>query len=139
MSDSSTGDGIETRFGSGQAVQRIEDEGLLKGAGQFTDDFAPEGQLRLCFVRSPYPHARIVSVDIANARSMPGVAGIWTGADLAAAGAQPLAGSVGFTRADKQPSASPARRVLAHERVRFVGEAVAVVAAETLEQARDAA
>ncbi|RYY87142.1 MAG: hypothetical protein EOO24_35050, partial [Comamonadaceae bacterium] len=59
---------IPQRFGSGQAVLRIEDEGLLKGIGQYTDDLAPDGQLRLVFVRSPYPHARILSVDTAAAR-----------------------------------------------------------------------
>jgi carbon-monoxide dehydrogenase large subunit len=54
---------IQVRFGSGRSVKRIEDEGLLKGLGQYTDDLAPTGQLRLVFVRSPYPHARIVSID----------------------------------------------------------------------------
>jgi carbon-monoxide dehydrogenase large subunit len=51
-----------TRFGSGRAVKRIEDEGLLKGLGQYTDDMAPAGQLRAVFVRSPFSHARIVAV-----------------------------------------------------------------------------
>src|SRR4051812_7441052 len=87
-----TTDTIAQRFGSGQSVKRIEDEGLLKGLGQYTDDLAPEGQLRLVFVRSPYPHARIVSIATANAASMPGVLKVATGADLAAAGVKPIPG-----------------------------------------------
>jgi carbon-monoxide dehydrogenase large subunit len=130
---------IATRFGSGQSVKRLEDENLLKGMGQYTDDIAPEGQLRLCFVRSPYPHARIVSVDTSAAKDMPGVVGVYTGAELAAAGVKPIPGSTNFKRAGGAPGATPPRRVLAHERVRHVGEAVAMVVAQTMQQARDAA
>ena len=136
-----------TRFGSGQAVRRLEDDALLAGKGQFTDDFMGDSidganaaaQSRLVFVRSPYPHARIASIDAAAARAMPGVLHIVTGADLVAAGVKPLAGSAGFKRADGTPSAAPPRHALAHERVRFVGEPVAAVVALTLQQARDAA
>ncbi len=128
-----------TRFGSGRAVKRIEDDGLLKGLGQYTDDLAPVGQLRLVFVRSPYPHARIVSIDAANARSMPGVVQVATGAELVQAGVKPIPTNPAFRRADGSPAASAERRALAHERVRYVGEAVALVVAETLQQARDAA
>jgi carbon-monoxide dehydrogenase large subunit len=130
---------IAQRFGSGQAVRRIEDEGLLKGQGQFTDDIAPEGQLRLAFVRSPHPHARIVSVDTATARGMPGVVAVVTGAELTAAGVKPLPGAPAFKRPGGERGATPPRRILADERVRFVGEPVAAVVAETLQQARDAA
>ena len=128
-----------TRFGSGRAVKRIEDEGLLKGLGQYTDDVAPAGQLRAVFVRSPYPHARIVSIDKANAEAMPGVVKVATGAELAAAGVQPIPTNPAFKRADGSPAATAPRRALAHERVRYVGEAVALVVAETLQAARDAA
>ena len=136
-----------TRFGSGQAVRRLEDDALLAGQGRFTDDFMggsidganADAQSRLVFVRSPYPHARIVSIDATAARAMPGVLHIATGADLVAAGVKPMAGSVGFKRADGTPSAAPPRRALAHEIVRFVGEPVAAVVALTLQQARDAA
>lgn len=128
-----------TRFGSGQAVRRLEDDALLAGAGQFTDDVTQPEQAALFFVRSPYPHARIVAVDSTAALAMPGVLKIVTGADLAAAGVKPIPGSSGFPRADGSPGVSPVRRVLAHERVRFVGEAVAAVVAQTLQQARDAA
>ena len=74
------------RFGSGRAVKRIEDEGLLKGLGQYTDDIAPAGQLRAVFVRSPYPHARIVSIDTSGAEGLPGVLKVATGAELVQAG-----------------------------------------------------
>lgn len=135
-----TTDTIPQRFGSGQAVRRIEDEGLLKGHGQYTDDLASEGMLRLVFVRSPYPHARIVSIDTANAAAMPGVVRVVTGADLVAAGVKPIpTGVPGFVRGDGSPAASPPRYIVAHERARFAGEAVALVVAETLQQARDAA
>ena len=134
--------GQPLKFGSGQSVPRLEDESLLKGLGQYTDDVAPHGDgptWRACFVRSPYPHARIVAVDTAAARAMPGVAGIFTGAELAAAGVKPIPHMPDFKRAGGAPAATAPRRVLAHERVRFVGEAVALVVAQTMEQARDAA
>jgi carbon-monoxide dehydrogenase large subunit len=127
------------RFGSGQAVRRLGDEALLTGKGQYTDDVARPGELRLVFVRSPYPHARVLSIDTSSARGMPGVAAVITGAELHAAGVKPIAGSPAFKRAGGQPGATPPRRVLAHERARYVGEAVALVVADTLQQARDAA
>lgn len=127
------------RFGSGQSVRRLEDDALLAGAGQFTDDVSAPEQARLFFVRSPYPHARIQSVDTQAAQAMPGVLYVVSGAELAAAGVKPMPGSSGFKRADGSASVSPPRHVLAHERVRFVGEPVAAVVAQTLQQARDAA
>jgi carbon-monoxide dehydrogenase large subunit len=127
------------RFGSGQAVARIEDEGLLRGQGKFTDDVRPANQAQLVFVRSPYPHANITAIDASAARAMPGVLLVLTGAELVAAGVKPMAGAGGFKRPDGSPCASPARRALAHERVRFVGEPVAAVVAATLQQAKDAA
>ncbi|RCW66826.1 xanthine dehydrogenase family protein molybdopterin-binding subunit [Pseudorhodoferax soli] len=128
-----------TRFGSGQAVRRLEDDALLAGRGKFTDDVVPEAQLRAVFVRSPYPHASIVSVDAEGARGMAGVVAVYTGADLVAKGVKPLPGTAGFKRADGGPGVTPPLHALAHERVRFVGEPVALVVAETLQQARDAA
>jgi carbon-monoxide dehydrogenase large subunit len=139
MNDTAIHSGLAGRYGSGQAVKRIEDEGLLKGLGQFTDDVVPAGQLHACFLRSPYPHAAIVSVDMAAARAMPGVVGVFSGADLVAAGVKPIPGSKDFKRAGGAPGVTAPRRPLAHERVRFVGEPVALVAAQTLQQARDAA
>ena len=127
-----------TRFGSGQSVKRLEDDALLKGLGQYAGDVTLPGQTYLCFVRSPYPHAVIASTDTTSAKGMPGVLGVYTGADFAAAGVKPMAGNP-FPRANGLPGATPVRQVLAQGRVRFVGEAVAVVVADTLQQARDAA
>ncbi|MBJ2154786.1 xanthine dehydrogenase family protein molybdopterin-binding subunit [Variovorax sp. IB41] len=128
-----------TRFGSGQAVRRLEDESLLAGAGRYTDDVTLPEQAHLVFLRSPYPHARIVSIDTSTAAAMPGVLRVVTGAEMAAAGVKPMPGAAGFKRADGGDSASPPRYAMASERTRFVGEAVAAVIAETVQQARDAA
>jgi carbon-monoxide dehydrogenase large subunit len=123
-------------------VRRLEDQALLSGAGQYTDDVQLSGTTplaHLVFVRSPYPHARIVSVDAEAARAMPGVLGVFSGAELAAAGVKPMPGTAGFKRPDGGPGVSPDRCALAHERARFVGEAVVAVVAESVAQARDAA
>ena len=127
------------RFGSGQAVRRLEDDALLRGVGQYTADFAPTGEAFVSFVRSPHPHAEIASVDAKAASQMPGVLRVVTGADLAQAGVKPMPGPAGFKRPGGGDCVSPPRWPLAHKRVRFVGEAVAVVVAETQQQARDAA
>lgn len=127
-----------TRFGSGKDVLRVEDDELLKGSGKFTDDMVPINQARLCFLRSPYPHAQIVSINTTTAKAMPGVLAVYTGAELVAAGVKPIPGGAGFARGDGTPAATPLRRPLAHERVRYVGEAVAMVIAATAEQARNA-
>jgi carbon-monoxide dehydrogenase large subunit len=126
------------RFGSGRDVRRIEDAGLLAGAGHFTDDFSPQGVSYIGFLRSPHAHARIVSIDTETARTMPGVIAILTGADLVAAGVKPLQLAPMFTRPDGSPGATPLRHALAHETVRFVGEQVVALVAETPEQAKDA-
>jgi carbon-monoxide dehydrogenase large subunit len=126
------------RFGSGRDVRRIEDAGLLAGAGHFTDDFSPPGVTYIGFLRSPHAHARIVSIDTESARFMPGVVAILTGADLVAAGVKPLQLAPMFTRPDGSPGATPLRHALAHETVRFVGEQVVALVAETPEQVKDA-
>ena len=130
---------LQTRFGSGQEVQRLEDDALLAGRGQFTDDIEHAGQTRLCLVRSPHPHARITSIDTAAAAAMPGVRLVLTGAELQAAGVKIMAKPIMHKRADGGRPASPDRHLLAVERVRFVGECVVAVVADTEQQARDAA
>src|SRR4029450_7582787 len=127
------------RFGSGHAVRRIEDPTLVSGRGQFADDISLPGQTYAAFVRSTCAHAVLKSVDVDSARAMPGVLAVYTGADLVAAGVKAMPGPTGFTRPDGSAAASAPLRALAHDRVRFVGEAVALVVAETLEAARAAA
>jgi carbon-monoxide dehydrogenase large subunit len=126
------------RFGSGREVRRIEDAALLAGAGCFTDDVSLPLQTNLCFLRSPHAHARIISIDVSKALAMPGVIAVLTGAELVEAGVQPLSVAPTFERPDGSPAATPLRPALAHETVRFVGEAVAALVAETREQAKDA-
>lgn len=119
------------RFGSGQRVRRIEDPALVTGHGRFTDDLTQPGQLHIVFLRSPHAHAHLRCIDIEAARAMDGVVAIYTGADLVAAGVQPIPPRLPFKRPDGSPATTPPRRALAHERVRFVGEAVAAVVAES--------
>lgn len=126
------------RYGSGREVRRIEDAELLAGIGRFTDDVSLAAQTVLVFLRSTQAHARIVSIDADAARAMPGVVGVVTGADLVQAGVEPLPLAPLFQRPDGSPAATPLRPALAHEVVRFVGEAVVGVVAETAEQAKDA-
>ena len=128
-----------TRFGSGQAVRRIEDPALVRGLGLYTDDVTHPGQTHLVFLRSPYAHARILSVDTNVARAMAGVIAVYTGADLVAAGVKAMPAPSMFPRPDGTPGVSAPRRALADDRVRFVGEAVAAVVADSIEQARAAA
>jgi carbon-monoxide dehydrogenase large subunit len=127
------------RYGSGQQVQRVEDPALLAGRGQFTDDVVPAGQLHAVFVRSPHAHARIVAIDSAAASSMPGVAAVFTGAQLVDAGVKPLPVVVPFKRADGSDVVTAPRCALAHERARFAGEAVAMVVADSQQAAQAAA
>jgi len=126
------------RFGSGREVRRIEDRALLLGAGRFTDDASLPGQSHLCFLRSPHAHASLTGIDVSAARAMPGVVAVLTGADLLAAGVKPQAVTSAFNRPDGSEAATPFRPALAQERVRFVGEAVAAVIAETRAQGKDA-
>jgi len=129
---------MQTRFGSGQAVSRMEDDALLKGQGLYADDTGANAA-HLVFVRSPYPHAHLRGVDASAARAMPGVRLVVTGDELHQQGIKPLPRPMNFTRADGSALNSTDRRLLAHGRVRYVGEPVAAVVADTLEQAKDAA
>ena len=130
---------LAPRFGSGKSVRRVEDDDLLAGRDRFADNFSLSGQHHLAFVRSPHAHAKIVSVDVSPAKAMPGVVAVVTGAELAQAGVKPLVQSADFKRANGQPTAAPPQHAMAIDTVRFVGEIVAAVVAQTREQARDAA
>ncbi len=124
------------RFGSGAVVRRIEDATLVRGEGQFTDDVTLPGQTYLAFLRADRAHARILSIDTDAARATPGVLAVLTGAELAAAGVKPMPVALPFKRPGGGDLSIPPRRALAHEAVRFVGEAVVAVVAETREAAR---
>jgi carbon-monoxide dehydrogenase large subunit len=127
------------QFGIGQPVKRFEDKRFLSGNGRFQHDVNLPSQAYGYVLRSPHAHAEIRSLDLAAAMAAPGVLAVYTGADLAAAGL----GTMGVPFQRKRPDGSPmfwrAHRGLAEGRVRFVGEPVAFVVAESLAEARDAA
>jgi aerobic carbon-monoxide dehydrogenase large subunit len=130
-------DAPSLRFGSGKAVARVEDDALLQGRGVYTDDVALAGAGRLVFLRSPYAHAKIARIDATAARAMPGVRLVVTRDDIAAV--PPIGGLADMKRPDGSPGTSAPRHILATDAVRYVGEAVAAVVADTLDIARDAA
>lgn len=127
------------KFGIGQAVPRTEDARLLTGHGRYTDDVSLPGTAFAVFVRSPHAHALVKGVDAEEARALPGVLGVFTVADLDAEQIGPIPCLVRPQNRDGSESVSPVRPALARERVRHVGDAVAMVVAETEEAARDAA
>jgi carbon-monoxide dehydrogenase large subunit len=126
------------RYGSGHSVRRIEDPTLVAGTGRYVDDVSLPGQLHLVMLRSPYPHARIRSIDTSAALAMPGVVAVYTGADLVAAGVKTMPTPCPFPRPDGKPSAVAPLQALATDTVRFAGEAVVAIVAETRDAARDA-
>ncbi|MEQ9144965.1 MAG: xanthine dehydrogenase family protein molybdopterin-binding subunit [Parvibaculaceae bacterium] len=125
--------------GIGQAVRRKEDQRFITGAGRYTDDLNWPGQTYAYFLRSPHAHARIRNIDIGPAQSAPGVVAIFTGADVAA---DELGGLIcGWTVHSKDGSEmkAGAHPILALDTVRYVGDHVAMVIAETYQEARNAA
>ena len=127
------------KFGVGQAVPRKEDPTLLRGAGRYTDDINLPGQAFAVMVRSKIAHGVLKGIDIQAARAMPGVLAVLTHADLDAAGFGPLKCEMNIPDRDGKPMKTPPRPSLAKGKVRYVGEAVACVVAETAVQAKDAA
>ena len=125
--------------GIGASVRRKEDQRFLLGKGRYTDDINVAGQTYAVFVRSPHAHAVIEGIDSRAAGAAPGVVAVLTGEDLAADGIGPLICGVVVTSDDGQPHRAPAHPALAQGKVNHVGDHVAVVIAETLAQARDAA
>ena len=132
-------DGAGFRFGSGRHAIRSEDVPLVTGRGKFTDDLDIAGQAHAAFVRATVAHAIIRKVDVAAAMRMPGVIAVITGRDLAADNIGGIPPVVSFNGRDGKPMFQATMPVLAAERVRYVGEAVAIVIAETAHQAQDAA
>ena len=125
------------KFGIGQPVPRTEDPILVRGEGCYTDDVKLAGEVYAVMVRSRVAHGVIKGIDTAAARGMPGVLGVYTGADLAAYGT--LKCIIAFNNRDGTPMKRPPRPALAADKVRFVGDPVAFVVAQTLLQAKDAA
>ena len=132
----STGTG--QRFGKSQSGSRLEDFALLTGAGRFTDDIALPGHAHAIFVRATFGHADIASVDISAAERMPGVLAVITGQELVDAGIGAIPPQAIFTGRNGQPMFAASMSALAATRVRYVGEPVALVIAETVMQALDA-
>src|SRR5438445_3046762 len=125
------------KFGIGQPVPRSEDPMLVRGKGRYADDVKLAGEAYAVMVRSRVPHGVIKSIDTSAARKMPGVLGVYTGADLAGYGT--LKCIVPFKNRDGTPMKQPPRPALPTDKVRFVGDPIAFVVAETLLQAKDAA
>jgi aerobic carbon-monoxide dehydrogenase large subunit len=125
------------KFGIGQPVTRTEDPILVRGQGCYTDDIKLEGEVYAVMVRSRVAHGVIKGIYTTAARAMPGVLGVYTGTDLSDYGT--LKCIVAFNNRDGSPMKRPPRPALAIDKVRFVGDPVAFVVAETPLQAKDAA
>jgi carbon-monoxide dehydrogenase large subunit len=120
------------KFGVGQSVLRKEDDALIRGKGRYTDDHAPQASLHALVLRSPHAHAKF-TVDAGRARGLPGVAAILTAEDVKDLGNLPC-----LFNLEVDPFTGPPYPILANGEARHVGDAVAFVVAETIDQARDA-
>ncbi|HZP87182.1 MAG TPA: xanthine dehydrogenase family protein molybdopterin-binding subunit [Burkholderiales bacterium] len=127
-----------SKFGIGQAITRREDQRLLTGSGKYLDDMSLPNEAHVAFLRSPHAHARIASIDVDAAKRAPGVIAVFSGKDLQADGIGNFPIGPGLTNAAGKPMSAPPYYPLAIDEVRFVGEAVAAVVAQTREQALDA-
>ena len=127
------------KFGIGQPVRRTEDHRFLTGAGRFTDDISVPDQAFAHVVRSPHAHAAIRAIDTSAARAAPGVLAVLTGADVVADGLGSMPCFKIAHNSDGSACFVPPHLILATDRARHVGDPVALVVGETLEQARDAA
>src|SRR5579884_2685674 len=127
------------QFGIGQPVRRVEDRRFLTGSGRYVDDLTWPHQAYAFMLRSPHAHARIRAIDTAAAAAAPGVLAVYTGADLARDGIGTIPCLSPLQNRDGSPAVMPPRPALVRERVRHVGDTVAMVVADTLAAARDAA
>ena len=123
----------------GDAVRRDEDYRLLRGRGRYLDDVDAPNQARAHVLRSPHAHAEIDAIDLEEALAAPGVLAILTGVDLAERGLGTVRAAVPTRKADGSPGFKTPQPLLAGNRVRMAGQAVAFIVAETVEQAKDAA
>ncbi|MBV9015749.1 MAG: xanthine dehydrogenase family protein molybdopterin-binding subunit [Alphaproteobacteria bacterium] len=127
------------QFGIGQPIRRVEDRRFLTGYGRYLDDIARPRQAHAVLLRSPHANARLRALDTKAAAALPGVLAVLTGEDLAQDGLGTIPCATGLTNRDGSPIAMPPRPALVRGRVRHVGDAVAMVIAETTAIARDAA
>jgi carbon-monoxide dehydrogenase large subunit len=127
------------QYGIGQSVKRFEDPRLVRGEGRFHNDVNLPGQAYVVVVRSLHAHARIRSIDTTAAAAAPGVLAVFTGADLARDGLGTMKMTLKRKRPDGSPMWAPPHRGLTQDRVRYVGDPIALVIAETLAEAEDAA
>src|SRR3982074_2359800 len=125
--------------GIGASVRRKEDQRFITGKGRFTADIDRPGQTYACFVRSPHAHAKIKRIETSTAAAMPGVLAVLTGTELAADKIGNLICGWMIHSKDGSPMKMAPHPALAHEKTCYVGDPVAVVIAETLDQADDAA
>ncbi len=132
-------DAVPERFAVGQPVPRKEDPALLRGEGRYTDDVNVPGQAYGVFVRSTHAHGILRGIDATAARAMPGILAVITQAELDAGGFTRMNGRKIPTSRDGTPMKQPVQPVLARTKVRYVGDPIVFVVAETLHQARDAA
>ncbi|HEX8166247.1 MAG TPA: xanthine dehydrogenase family protein molybdopterin-binding subunit [Beijerinckiaceae bacterium] len=139
MNDHTPSDLAFQKFAIGQPVPRKEDPTLVRGEGRYSDDVSLPRQAYAAFLRSPYAHGVIRGVDTEAAREMPGVLAVYTGRDLEAAGLGPMQAVFEFKNRDGSAMTKPPHPALPTDRVRYVGQPVAMVVAETLAEARDAA
>ena len=125
--------------GIGAPVRRKEDKRFITGKGRYLDDINRTGQSYAYFLRSPHAHAKINGIDTSAAKASSGVVAIFTGADLAADQIGPLICGWAITQKNGEPHTAPAHPALAVDRVRYVGDHVAIVIADSLDEAKDAA
>ena len=133
------GDWSTAKFGIGQPVRRTEDPYLLRGEGRYTDDLNQPNQAYAVMVRSGHAHGIVRGIDSSAAIEMSGVLAVYTGADLAKGGFGTIKGMMIATGRDGKPMLQPAWPALTTDKVRYVGDAIAVVIAESLAEAREAA
>ena len=132
-------DPASARFGASRSQKRLEDDRLLTGKGRYSDDLDFPRQCWMVLLRSPHAHAKLRSIDLAEARRAPGVLAAWAMSDLRADGVGHIPFPPLFKRADGSPMAAPPRTPLAERTVFYVGQPVAAIIAETRVQAQDAA
>ncbi len=128
-----------TKFGVGQAVKRLEDNTLVRGQATYTDDLQMADALHAYVLRSPHAHAKILSIDIDDAKGASGVHTVLTGDDVAADDLGPIPCAIPLQNKDGSDRAETPRLILAHDIVRHVGDPVALIVADTLALAKDAA